>query len=74
MNVSDELPASAAAVHDVVKNFRRPESPGQFWTAPAERSGDGAFGRAAGLRISTRFERTKSSVALRLPPHSMTRR
>jgi hypothetical protein len=26
-----------------------------------------------GLRISTRFERTKSGVALRLPPQSKTR-
>jgi hypothetical protein len=74
MNVSDELPASAAAVHNAVKNFRRPAKvQGNLGLRRQSGSGDGAFGRATGLRISTRFGRTKSGVALRLPPQSKTR-
>jgi hypothetical protein len=41
-----------------------------FWSAPAERSGDGAFGRAGIVRATEFVERSKSGVALRLPPHS----
>jgi hypothetical protein len=45
----------------------------RFWTAPAERSGDGAFAR---MKIELRadaFPPGESGVALRLPPQSKTR-
>jgi len=43
-----------------------------FWTAPAERSGDGAFERAKDLQIFHAACVGESSVALRLPPQSKT--
>jgi hypothetical protein len=45
----------------------------RFWTAPAERSGDGAFRRAEIVRVTDGFGACESGVALRLPPQSMTR-
>jgi hypothetical protein len=47
--------------------------PTRFWTAPAERSGDGAFGRKQPLRIREIRRACESGVALRLPPQSKTR-
>jgi hypothetical protein len=46
---------------------------GASWTAPAERSGDGAFGRMEMVRISVNRRAGESGVALRLPPQSKTR-
>jgi len=40
-----------------------PEPP---WSAPAERSGDGAFDRAERLRVFQKFRARESGVALRL--------
>jgi hypothetical protein len=42
------------------------------WTAPAERSGDGAFGRANDSRTRDNHRACESGVALCLPPHSKT--
>jgi hypothetical protein len=39
-----------------------------FWTAPAKRSGDGAFFEV--IRDSREAELKQSGVALRFPPHS----
>ena len=44
------------------------------WTAPAERSGDGAFGRADSFQVRGRSGACESGVALRLPPQSKTSR
>src|SRR4051794_16846814 len=41
-----------------------------LWTAPAERSGDGAFERAGRPRIREGSRACESGVALRLPPQS----
>ena len=35
----------------------------RFWTAPAERSGDGAFGRARGYRIEGNFPCVRKAVS-----------
>jgi hypothetical protein len=43
-----------------------------FWTAPAERSGDGAFVLGKGANIRKPF--SQSGVALRLPQQSKTLR
>ena len=48
--------------------------PAASWSAPAERSGDGAFARAGRFRINKDFGPGESGVALRFPPQSMTRR
>lgn len=40
------------------------------WTAPAERSGDGAFERTMPLLISRDARADESGVAFRLPPQS----
>ena len=45
-------------------------SAARFWTAPAERSGDGAFGRMNGIRIRENHRAHEGGVALHLPPHS----
>jgi hypothetical protein len=45
----------------------------RFWTAPAERSGDGAFRRKQPLRTREMRRACESGVALRLPPQSKTR-
>jgi hypothetical protein len=39
------------------------------WSAPAERSGDGAFARRD---VTEMFAKFQSGVALRLPPQSKT--
>ena len=44
------------------------------WSAPAERSGDGAIVQAKRQRINKDFRAGQSGVALRLPPQSMTLR
>jgi hypothetical protein len=44
------------------------------WTAPAKRSGDGAFARTRGPRAFEDRCPHESSVALCFPPHSMTLR
>jgi hypothetical protein len=42
-----------------------------LWSAPAERSGDGALDQKAGwLRLLLNLRTIQSGVALRLPPHS----
>jgi len=43
------------------------------WTAVAKRSGDTAFERAVRAEISMTSRASKSGVALRFPPQSMTR-
>jgi hypothetical protein len=43
------------------------------WTAPAERSGDGAFAREMIHKRTEILVRAKSGVALRFPPQSKTR-
>ena len=43
---------------------------GALWTAPAERSGDGAFARTTRLRTIQVLGPLESGVALRLPPQS----
>jgi hypothetical protein len=43
-----------------------------FWTAPTERSGDGAFVRTGSARINENFCPRESGVALRFPPQSKT--
>ena len=40
------------------------------WTAPAERSGDGAFARTPRSRIYAGLRPHESGVALRFPPQS----
>jgi hypothetical protein len=47
--------------------YDRPAVP---WSAPAERSGDGAFERAGGIRACQPCGACESGVALRLPPQS----
>ena len=42
------------------------------WTAPAERSGDGAFANAAGVRVVKALGPRENGVGLRLPPQSKT--
>jgi len=53
---------------------RSPNWPRAFWTAPAERSGDGAFETEWRIRLvqirSRRHHTLESGVALRLPPQS----
>jgi len=46
---------------------------GRIWTAPAERSGDGAFGRTGNIIHAKDCRACESGVALRLPPQSKTR-
>jgi hypothetical protein len=38
----------------------------RFWTAPAERSGDGAFGRVEVVQVTDSLGACQSGVALRL--------
>ena len=45
---------------------------GASWTAPAKRSGDGAFGRTIIARTDQPFDACESGVALRFPPQSKT--
>src|SRR5215213_9642169 len=64
----DPKPNDAIPLSDPFQATVRPSEP-YIWTAPAERSGDGAFGTGnAGGKLSR--ARRKSGVALRLPPHS----
>jgi hypothetical protein len=51
----------------------RPANPHTLWTAPAERSGDGAFARTTIPGTSNADRAFQSGVALRLPPHSKIR-
>ena len=44
------------------------------WSAPAERSGDGAFVRAGRKQTSKGLRAHESGVALRFPPQSKTLR
>jgi hypothetical protein len=50
--------------------LKRRERRAPFWTAPADRNGDGAFGRTSGFLPSNACRACKSGVALRLPPQS----
>ena len=45
-----------------------------FWSAPAERSGDGAFARTRRQRTTNNCRPLESGVALRFPPQSKTLR
>jgi hypothetical protein len=61
----------------VILDAKRSHEPAvALWSAPAERSGDGAFSlaRQRALPGSPRVDRIprQSGVALRLPPHSKT--
>src|SRR5829696_4275733 len=68
----DPKPNDAIPLSDPFQATVRPSEP-YIWTAPAERSGDGAFGTGnAGGKLSR--ARRKSGVALRLPPHSKAAR
>jgi hypothetical protein len=55
-----------------ITNSVRRNYAARSWTAPAERSGDGAFANAAGVRVMKALGVRKSGVALRLPPQSKT--
>jgi len=49
----------------------RGEASARFWTAPAERSGDGAFERTRGAGVSAGRRVRKRCRRCALPPHSI---
>ena len=55
------------------ENILTPNSAEPFWTAVAERSGDTAFAHTEIVQHKPPPRALESGVALRFPPHSMTR-
>jgi hypothetical protein len=63
-----------APSHKISRKDAKVQRRGLFWTAPAERSGDGAFARAEIERTNESLRPHESGVALRFPPQSKRRR
>jgi hypothetical protein len=59
-------------LRDTPQNSTRLAIPTTSWTAPAKRSGDGAFARTREPRAFECHHPHESGVALRFPPQSMT--
>jgi hypothetical protein len=70
-SVHSPLEAKAASCRRTPKYARA--NPHALWTAPVERSDDGAFARTTIPRTSHASRAPQSGVALRLPPRSKTR-
>ena len=63
-----------AAVQDASRTREQPPFARAFWSAPAERSDDGAFARTRRQRTTNKCRPLESGVALRFPPQSKTLR